>query len=57
LVAPQRVQIHSAVVAAVAIRLHASAGGGELLKRAPDQLWGLGRSTLGQGCPNRIIGR
>jgi hypothetical protein len=57
LVAPQRVQIHSAVVAAVAIRLHAPAGGSELLERAPNQLRCLGWGTFGQGGANCVISR
>ena len=46
LVAPQRVQIHSAVVAAVAHRLRSSTGGGQLLQGAPDELRGLGRGAV-----------
>jgi hypothetical protein len=57
LVAPQRVQIHSAVVAAVAMQLHASAGGSELLEGAPDQLRRLRRGTLSQCGPDGVICR
>src|SRR5688572_6010274 len=45
LVAPQRMQIHSAVWAAVVIRLRSPPGSGQLLKRLADELRRL------HGCP------
>src|SRR5687767_9036957 len=55
LVAPQRVQIHSAVVAAVAMRSAPTTGGDQLLEGAPDELWRLGGGTGGDRRPHRVI--
>ena len=55
LVAPQRVQIHSAVTAAV-LMCYVSPSCGELLQRSPNKLRCLYWSAVSNGGPNRIIG-